>query len=193
MTGLASAWAMARRRPRMYRHEADAATRCSGICPHTWPGLIVQYSQTHYLVFQHSRCLPCCPVPADHFLHSFYHINLVIAFSFSLAVSLSHILMIRPVKWWLALAIYSLVLQTNYWIVSGVMCNQIRASCYETDKMSCFADPMFCSPAFIAAVLQIKRSKRCLEPYTQTQLYSARFGFGQNLFCTPLSTRWSYC
>ena len=35
MTGLASAWAMARRRPKEYRHKVDAATRCSGVCPHT--------------------------------------------------------------------------------------------------------------------------------------------------------------
>ena len=32
---LASAWAMARRRPKEYRRKVDAATRCSGICPHT--------------------------------------------------------------------------------------------------------------------------------------------------------------
>ena len=37
MTGLASAWAMARRSPREYRHKVDAATRCSDVCPHTWP------------------------------------------------------------------------------------------------------------------------------------------------------------
>ena len=35
MTGLASAWAMARRRTKEYRHKVDAATRCSGVCPHT--------------------------------------------------------------------------------------------------------------------------------------------------------------
>ena len=33
MTGLASAWAMARRRPKEYRHNVDAATRSSGVCP----------------------------------------------------------------------------------------------------------------------------------------------------------------
>ena len=33
MAGLASAWAMARRRPREYK--VNAATRCSGGCPHT--------------------------------------------------------------------------------------------------------------------------------------------------------------
>ena len=32
MAGLASSWAMARRRPKEY---VDAATRCSGVCPHT--------------------------------------------------------------------------------------------------------------------------------------------------------------
>ena len=32
MAGLASAWAMARQRPREYRRKVDAATRC---CPHT--------------------------------------------------------------------------------------------------------------------------------------------------------------
>ena len=31
--GLASAWAMARRRPREHR-KVDLATRCSGVCPH---------------------------------------------------------------------------------------------------------------------------------------------------------------
>ena len=35
MAGLASAWATARRRPKEYRHKVDAATRCSGVCPHT--------------------------------------------------------------------------------------------------------------------------------------------------------------
>ena len=39
MAGLASAWAMARRRPKEYRRKVDAATRCSGVCPHTWPDL----------------------------------------------------------------------------------------------------------------------------------------------------------
>ena len=36
-TGLASAWAMARRRPKEYRHKVDAATRYSSVYPHTWP------------------------------------------------------------------------------------------------------------------------------------------------------------
>ena len=35
MTGQASAWTMARRRLKEYRREVDAATRCSGVCPHT--------------------------------------------------------------------------------------------------------------------------------------------------------------
>ena len=35
MADLASAWAMARRRTKEYRHKVDAATRCSGACPHT--------------------------------------------------------------------------------------------------------------------------------------------------------------
>ena len=35
MAGLASAWAMARRRPKEYRRKVDAATRCSGVCVHT--------------------------------------------------------------------------------------------------------------------------------------------------------------
>ena len=35
MAGLASAWAMARRRRKEYRRKVDAATRCSGVCPHT--------------------------------------------------------------------------------------------------------------------------------------------------------------
>ena len=34
MTGLASAWAMARRRTKGYRHKVDAATRCSGVSPY---------------------------------------------------------------------------------------------------------------------------------------------------------------
>ena len=35
ITGLASAWAMARRRPKEYRRKVDAATSYSGVCPHT--------------------------------------------------------------------------------------------------------------------------------------------------------------
>ena len=35
MAALASAWAMTRRRPQEYRRKVDAATRCSGVCPHT--------------------------------------------------------------------------------------------------------------------------------------------------------------
>ena len=35
MAGLASAWTMARRRIKEYRRKVDAATRCSGVCPHT--------------------------------------------------------------------------------------------------------------------------------------------------------------
>ena len=35
LAGLASAWAMARRRPKEYRRKVVAATRCSGVCPHT--------------------------------------------------------------------------------------------------------------------------------------------------------------
>ena len=42
MTGLASAWAMASRRTKEYRRKVDAATRCSGVCPHTWPDLTVE-------------------------------------------------------------------------------------------------------------------------------------------------------
>ena len=33
MAGLASAWAMARRRTKEYRHKVDAVTRCYGVCP----------------------------------------------------------------------------------------------------------------------------------------------------------------
>ena len=33
MAGLASAWVMARRRPKEYRRKVDAATRCSCVCP----------------------------------------------------------------------------------------------------------------------------------------------------------------
>ena len=40
MTGLASAWAMSSRGPKEYRCRVNAATRCSGVCPHTWPELI---------------------------------------------------------------------------------------------------------------------------------------------------------
>ena len=35
MAGLASVWAMARRKTKEYRRKVDAATRCSGVCPHT--------------------------------------------------------------------------------------------------------------------------------------------------------------
>ena len=35
MAGVASDWVMARRRPKEYRRKVDAATRCSGVCPHT--------------------------------------------------------------------------------------------------------------------------------------------------------------
>ena len=35
MTGLASAWAMTRRRTKEYRRMVDAATRRSGVCSHT--------------------------------------------------------------------------------------------------------------------------------------------------------------
>ena len=32
--------AMARRRPKEYRRKVDAATRCSGLCPHTWDAVV---------------------------------------------------------------------------------------------------------------------------------------------------------
>ena len=35
MTGLAFTWAMARRKPKVYRRNVDAATRYSVVCPHT--------------------------------------------------------------------------------------------------------------------------------------------------------------
>ena len=35
LAGLATAWAMERGRPEEYRRKVDAATRCSGVCPHT--------------------------------------------------------------------------------------------------------------------------------------------------------------
>ena len=35
LAGLASAWAMARRKPREYRRKVDAATRRSAVGPHT--------------------------------------------------------------------------------------------------------------------------------------------------------------
>ena len=44
MTALASAWAMDRRRPKDYRRKVDAATRCFGVCPHTWPDMFTQCS-----------------------------------------------------------------------------------------------------------------------------------------------------
>ena len=34
-TGMASAWAMARRRAKEYRRKVDVATRFSGVCPRT--------------------------------------------------------------------------------------------------------------------------------------------------------------
>ena len=39
MAGLASAWAMVRRRPKEYRRKVDAVTRCPGIHPQTCPDL----------------------------------------------------------------------------------------------------------------------------------------------------------
>ena len=36
-------WVMARRRPKVYRRQVDAATRCSGVCPHTWTGNLHAY------------------------------------------------------------------------------------------------------------------------------------------------------
>ena len=39
---LASAWAMARRRPKEYLREVGAATRCSGVSSHSWPNIIYQ-------------------------------------------------------------------------------------------------------------------------------------------------------
>ena len=45
MAGLASAWTMARRRPKEYRRKLDATTRCSGECPHTCTDLT-------YMTFQ---------------------------------------------------------------------------------------------------------------------------------------------
>ena len=35
MAALASGWAIARCRPNKYRRKVDAATRCSGVYPHT--------------------------------------------------------------------------------------------------------------------------------------------------------------
>ena len=35
MAGLVAAWAMARQRPKEYRHKVDAATRCYGVRPYT--------------------------------------------------------------------------------------------------------------------------------------------------------------
>ena len=35
MAGLASAWVNVRRRPKEYFRKVDAATRYSGVCPHT--------------------------------------------------------------------------------------------------------------------------------------------------------------
>ena len=43
MTGLGSAWAMARWRPKEYRHKVNAATRCSGVWSHTSPELSVRF------------------------------------------------------------------------------------------------------------------------------------------------------
>ena len=37
MAGLASAWAMARRRPKEYCRKVDVASRFSGVCPHISP------------------------------------------------------------------------------------------------------------------------------------------------------------
>ena len=45
MAGLASAWAMARRRPEKYRQKVDAATRWSGVRPHTCPDSTVIFDK----------------------------------------------------------------------------------------------------------------------------------------------------
>ena len=58
MTGLASAWVMARRRPKEYRRKVDAATRCSGVCPHTWPDLTNVLPIVCYLDDSGSKCNP---------------------------------------------------------------------------------------------------------------------------------------
>ena len=41
MAGLASVLAMAKRTTKEYRRKVDAATRCSGVWPHTWPDLVM--------------------------------------------------------------------------------------------------------------------------------------------------------
>ena len=46
MAGLASAWAMARRRPKVYRRKVDAATRCSIVCTRTRPD---RYTKTEVM------------------------------------------------------------------------------------------------------------------------------------------------
>ena len=45
MTGLASVWAMARRRSKEYPRKVDAATSYSGVCPHTCPDLFLESSR----------------------------------------------------------------------------------------------------------------------------------------------------
>ena len=55
---------MARRRPKEHRRKLDAATRCSGVCPHTWPDFneyvhnrnvdLITYSSNSYILHSQS-------------------------------------------------------------------------------------------------------------------------------------------
>ena len=42
MAGLASDWAMAKRRTKEYRRKVDAATRCCGVCPYLTLFIIIR-------------------------------------------------------------------------------------------------------------------------------------------------------
>ena len=64
MAGLASAWAMARRRPKEYRRKVDAATRCSGVCPHTCvaASILRRYSFGFRLAVAQADAMPAMPI-----------------------------------------------------------------------------------------------------------------------------------
>ena len=66
MTGLASAWAKARRKTKEYRHKVDAATRCSGVCPD-----LTSTSTLHYITSTFTRQSPHCQLSVYPQLGSF--------------------------------------------------------------------------------------------------------------------------
>ena len=73
MTGLASAWAMARGRSKDYRRKVDAASRCSGVCPpyltnmSTWHHAKLQRETLNHT--QLHTNLQCCSITQNHRIH----------------------------------------------------------------------------------------------------------------------------